>query len=150
MALGGHPRTSGNMVKRQPRTPKLGIHSYFGPISRVEFENWDPENFGQPYCIVTFGIRSVAKFPLAEDLFWIDDSYLQVVSAVAAITTCLIPAWVTRPAWSVCLSHKPSFLPGWHPCWSRTNWRQRLGVVKNMNILFIALFHNLNVSFFYQ
>ena len=41
------------MVKRQPRTPKLGLHSYFGPISRVEFENWDPENFGQPYCALS-------------------------------------------------------------------------------------------------
>ena len=93
-----------NFLKQE--LPKCSVHYAF-----VNKNLWS--------ITVTFGIRSVAKFPLAEDLFWIDDSYLQVVSA--SITTCLIPAWVTRPAWSVCPSHMRSFLPGWHPCWFRTD-----------------------------
>ena len=37
-------------VKHRPSDQKLGIHSDFGPISRVDFKNWDPKYFGQPYC----------------------------------------------------------------------------------------------------
>ena len=47
MGLGGRLQASGG-VKDWLRDPKLGIHSDFGPISRVDFENWDPKNFGQP------------------------------------------------------------------------------------------------------
>ena len=46
----GHLRSSGDVVKRPRRDLKLGIPSGFGPISSLEFEAWDPEKFGQPYC----------------------------------------------------------------------------------------------------
>ena len=36
-----------------PGDPKLGIHSDFGPNSRVESENYDSKNFGQPHCTGT-------------------------------------------------------------------------------------------------
>ena len=39
MAFGGCLQASGDVVKRQPRDPKLGTHSYFGPNSGVEFKN---------------------------------------------------------------------------------------------------------------
>ena len=48
MAAGGRPLASGNVVKRWPRDPKLGIHSDFGPNSRIELKNWAPKNLGSP------------------------------------------------------------------------------------------------------
>ena len=48
MASGGRFRGSTDVVKRPGMDLKLGIPSRFGPISSLELEAWDPENFGQP------------------------------------------------------------------------------------------------------
>ena len=40
MALGGRLQASGDVVKRSPRDPKLGIHSDFEPNSRVHIEKF--------------------------------------------------------------------------------------------------------------
>ena len=37
------------MMKRWCRDPKLGTQSYFGANSILEFENWNPRNFGLSY-----------------------------------------------------------------------------------------------------
>ena len=67
LAWGGHLRSSANVVKRPRRNLKLGIPSGFGPISSLEFEAWDPEKFGQPYCAVVQDCKTPTEY------IWVSD-----------------------------------------------------------------------------
>ena len=73
MAAGGRPLASGNVVKRWPRDPKLGIHSGFGQNSMLAIENWDPKHFEQPALL-----SMIIGFFHPLDLFSCSNFYPQI------------------------------------------------------------------------
>ena len=67
LALGGRLRASGNIVKRWPRDPKLGIHSGFGAKSKMAIEHWDHQNLGHLFSCFTTRFENSSNFFLS---FW--------------------------------------------------------------------------------